>query len=181
MAEKKDAKPEEKKKPVDVMLILQILFAVVNIGVVGAGAYLTYISTLGYHHPTITEIQLAAEENAKKGQVDLSSTLQPLIYTMDKFTVNLDGDPMRGDPQRTIQLEVNIEMLNRDGFEEVMDVDNRAKARDKILSLLNSKTFPDVESIQGKLFLKDQIAGEINNILHQGIVKDVYFSHFVVH
>ncbi|MNU05152.1 flagellar basal body-associated protein FliL [compost metagenome] len=61
-----------------------------------------------------------------------------------------------------------------------MEPDNRAKARDKIVRLLNDNAFSDLETIQGKLFLKDKIAMEVNSILHRGIVKDVFFSDFVV-
>ena len=99
----------------------------------------------------------------------------PLVYTMDKFTVNLGGEP-----KRTIRMEVNLQMLGQEGFEEVMEPENRAKARDRIVSILNEKEFSDLESIQGKLFLKDRIAMEVNTLLQRGVVKDVYFSDFVV-
>jgi flagellar FliL protein len=85
-----------------------------------------------------------------------------------------------GEPKRTIRLEVNLQMLGKDGFEEVMEPENRAKARDKIVRVLNDQVFNDLESIQGKLFLKDKIAMEVNGILHKGVVKDVFFSDFVV-
>lgn len=94
---------------------------------------------------------------------------------MDKFTVNLGGEP-----KRTIRLEVNLQMLGKDGFEEIMEPGNRAKARDRIVKLLNDNSFANLESIQGKLFLKDKIAFEVNSILTSGVVKDVFFSDFVV-
>ncbi|MNL31404.1 flagellar basal body-associated protein FliL [compost metagenome] len=101
--------------------------------------------------------------------------MAPLIYTMDKFTVNLEGEP-----KRTIRLEVNLQLLGAEGFEEVMEPENRAKARDQIVRILNDKNFSDLESIQGKLFLKDKIASEVNHLLKKGVVKDVFFSDFVV-
>ena len=131
---------------------------------------MAYLGTLGWHPPKITEAQLQAERG-----LDKANDAGPLIYTMDKFTVNLDGEP-----RRVIRLEVNLEMLNKDGFEEVINTDNRAKARDKIVQILNNKTFNDLETIQGKLFLKDQIATEINAFLHEGVVKDIYFTEFAV-
>ena len=94
---------------------------------------------------------------------------------MDKFTVNLEGEL-----RRTIRLEVNLQMLGKEGFEEVMEPENRAKARDRILKILNEKGFAELDTIQGKLFLKDRIAEEVNQILKKGIVKEVYFSDFVV-
>ena len=109
------------------------------------------------------------------GQESQGAEAGPLVYTMDKFTVNLGGEP-----KRTIRLEVNLEMLGKEGFEEIVDTDNRAKARDKIVRILNDNTFNDLETIQGKLFLKDRIATDINSLLDKGVVKDVYFSEFVV-
>jgi len=158
-------------------LLGQIAFAVINLAVVGYGTYLVYASTLGWRAPQINEEQLASLK--EKESKDENSQTGPLIFTMDKFTVNLAGDPLK-DPRRTIQLEVNLEMLNKDGFEEVIDTAQRAKARDKIIQILGNKSYNEVETIQGKLFLKDQIASELNSLLDKGIVKDVYFTNFVV-
>lgn len=171
----KDAKqPEGKKLPIG--LILQVVFALVNLGVTGLGAFWVYSATMGWHSPSITEEQLAAQKEAdEKKQAASGAETGPLVYTMDKFTVNLAGEP-----KRTIRIEVNLEMLGKEGFEEIINTDNRAKARDQIVRILNDKTFGDLESIQGKLFLKDRIATDINALLDQGVVKDVYFSEFVV-
>jgi flagellar FliL protein len=94
---------------------------------------------------------------------------------MDKIVVNLSGMP-----KRTIRLQVNLDMIGPESFQEIMDLENRAKARDKIVRVLNEKTFDDLESIQGKLFLKDKIVEEVNKILDKGLVKDVYFTDFVM-
>jgi len=175
MADKKEAKTD--KKPLNMMLIIQMAFSVVNLVVIGGGGYLVYSSTIGWHPPVVSEAHLASvkEKDEHGGAGGAAEISGPLLYTMDKFTVNLGGEP-----KRTIRIEVNLEMLGKDGFEEIINTDNRAKARDKIVRLLNDKTFSELESIQGKLFLKDRIAMEINGILDKGVVKDVYFSEFVV-
>ncbi|MNJ98433.1 flagellar basal body-associated protein FliL [compost metagenome] len=165
-----EAKAPEKKSR-NTGMLLQIAFAVLNLSIMGVGGYLVYASTIGWHSPSITEEEM---------QMELASTAEagdpgPLVYTMDKFTVNLGGEP-----KRTIRLEINLQMLGKDGFEEVMEPENRARARDRIVRVLNEKAFSDLESIQGKLFLKDKIAMEVNGLLHKGVVKDVYFSDFVV-
>lgn len=167
-AEQKEAAPAKSR---NMGMILQIVFAVINLLVMGGGSYLVYASTIGWNSPKISE-EDALRELASVAESEESA---PLIFTMDKFTVNLDGEP-----KRSIRLEVNLEMLSKDGFEEVMSPESRAKARDRILRILNDKTFADLESMQGKLFLKDKIAGEVNGILRKGVVKDVYFSDFVV-
>ncbi|XGC81714.1 flagellar basal body-associated protein FliL [Bdellovibrio bacteriovorus] len=168
MAEKQE---QAAAKPKNLGKLLQVAFAVLNLAMMGAGGYMVYASTMGWESPSISEEQADRE----LASVESTEDAGPLIYTMEKFTVNLGGEP-----KRTIRLEVNLQMLGQEGFEEVMEPENRAKARDRIVRLLNEKAFADLDSIQGKLFLKDKIAGEVNGILKQGVVKDVFFSDFVV-
>lgn len=167
------AKEQAPAKPKNTGLILQIVFAVINLAVMGYGSFLVYKSTIGWHAPQITEEELEVQHEASMAAGDANT--DPFIYTMDKFTVNLGGEP-----KRSIRLEVNLEMLGQEGFEEIMEPGNRARARDSIVRLLNEKQFAELESIQGKLFLKNKIATEINGLLKEGVVKDVYFSDFVV-
>lgn len=165
-------KPEEQKaKPKNLGLILTAAFAVLNLGVVGGGGYLVYASTMAWQSPKITEEALQTEMASKTED----ERYAPYIFTMDKFNVNLGGEP-----RRSIRLEISLQMLGKEGYEEIMSPDSRAKARDKIVRVLNDKSFTDLESIQGKLFLKDTIAMEVNSILKEGVVKDVFFSDFVV-
>lgn len=169
MASEKEKEPQGKPKNLGV--ILTALFAVVNMGVVGGGGYLAYAATMGWESPVITEAALSTEMASKSED----ERYAPYIFTMEKFTVNLDGEP-----KRSIRLEVSLQMLGKEGYEEIMSPDSRAKTRDTIVRVLNEKTFSELESIQGKLFLKDTIAMEVNNILKEGVVKDVFFSDFVV-
>lgn len=169
--ENKDGQAGKAAKKVDIGKILTAVFAVVNLSVGGFGLFMTYKGTLGWSNPKITEDDLK-RQIASEAPQDL---VGPFIYTMDKFTVNLGGEP-----KRTIRLEVNLELLDHEGFEEIINTENRARARDRIVDLLNSKTFNDVETLQGKLFLKENIAYEINQLLPRGSIKDIYFTEFVV-
>lgn len=153
-----------------IQLILSIGLITLNLAALGIGAYWAYISTLGYESPAITEAKLrepaSLPQHLNEG---------PMVYTMDKFVVNLAGQP-----RRTIRIQVNLDMISAQSFEEIMDSENRAKARDSIVRLLNEKTFSELETIQGKLFLKDRIVEEVNKVLKVGLVKDVYFTDFVM-
>ncbi len=146
------------------------LFALLNLSVVGIGSYWVYVATLGYEAPMITETSLrtvaSLPDHLNEG---------PMVYTMDKFIVNLSGQP-----RRTIRIQVNLDMMSAESFEGIMDTENRARARDSIVRLLNDKTFDELETIQGKLFLKDKIVQEVNRVLKIGLVKDVYFTDFVM-
>ncbi len=125
--EKKTAPSGDGKDSNKMMMIMQLVFAVVNLGVVGGGAFLVYASTLGWHAPSITEKSLrnpASKKNAGHGKEAEggghgapapeaagghgAEEPEVVLFTqkLDKFTVNLDGEP-----RRTIRLEINLEML----------------------------------------------------------------------
>lgn len=151
-------------------LIFNSLLILLNFCGLGTGAYWVYSSTIGYESPYIVE------ETLRK-PASLSESIENglNVYTMDKFLVNLSGQP-----QRQILLQVNLDMLNAQSFTEIMDSEKTARARDRIIRLLNDKSYSDLETIQGKLFLKDKIVEEVNKVLRVGLVKDVYFTDFVV-
>lgn len=149
--------------------LIMPLIMLVNLAVTGGGLYLVFINTMHFERPKITE---------EVEQVQLSSALQEMvsdviIYQLDPFTVNLAGFPTRA-----IRLELNLELLDSKGYEEVVRFG--AEARDSIVKILNAKRYQDIETIQGKLFLKDQVATTLNSFLKEGVVKDVYFTEFIV-
>jgi flagellar FliL protein len=159
---------EVPKKQLPLKLILTGLFVLVNLGVSVGGLVLVYMSTLGYERQPITEERAMA--SLKK---TMDENEEPVIYTMDPLTVNLDGQP-----RRIVRAVISLEMMDGKGFEEVVRLG--AHARDGIVKLFNRKRFSDIETIQGKLNLKDQIASIVNAELKEGTVKDVYFNEFVV-
>lgn len=172
MAEAQTA--EEGQKPANgpglAAKLLMPLLAVLNLGVLGGGAFLAYKATLGYKHPTIREPQAVEELQGSRKQAHME---ERVMYTLPTFTVNLDGTP-----RRLIRVEMTFEMLDKEGFEEI--VRNNPRVRDEIVRILNRKKFDDIETIQGKLLLKDQITVTLNQALKAGVIKDIYFSDFLV-
>jgi len=156
--------------PQKLQLIMNGLLVVLNLGGLGVGAFWVYSATIGYESPYIVEEQLR-----KPASLPQSLESGSNIYTLEKFVINLTGQP-----KRTIRIQVNLDMLSAQSFSEVMEADKTAQARDRIIRLLNDKNFSDLETIQGKLFLKDKIVEEVNKVLTVGLVKDVYFTDFVV-
>lgn len=157
------------KPPKDFKKLLGFVFMGLNLLVLGAGAYLVYASTLGVENKKTSnaeaERQLASFEQSLRGA--------PVLYTMAPFNTNLEGLP-----RRLVRLELSLEMMDEEGYEEVIGI--VPQARDSVMRILNSKTFGDVETVQGKLHLKNQIVAELNSSLKKGVVKNVYFSELVV-
>lgn len=146
------------------------VFALINLVTLGAGSYMVYLGTLGYHPPSLREPAAFQELKKKREEGGISESI---LYTMPAFTVNLAGTP-----RRLIRVEMAFDMLDKDGFEEI--VRNSPAVRDAIVRILNEKTYDDIETIQGKLFLKDHIAVTLNNTFREGVVKEIYFNEFLV-
>jgi len=151
--------------------LMRPLFAALNLFVLGGGVFLVFNGTIGYKPPILREPQAVQELQAQR--MDVLGLVERVMYTMPPFTVNLSGQP-----RRLIRVEMTFEMLDKEGFEEI--VRNNPRARDEIVRILNRKTFDDVETIQGKLKLKDEIAVTLNQSLKKGVVKDIYFGDFII-
>lgn len=164
-----EEKQEEAKPKKDLGGLLLYAFIGVNMVVLFGGAYLVYANTLAYHPPSYDE------EMAKREVASFEESLrgEPVLYHLDTVSTNLDGFP-----RRLIRMDMTLEMLDDEGFEEIMK--SGALARDAVIRVLNSKNYNDVASVQGKLQLKNQIITQLNDLLKVGVVKNVYFKDFVV-
>ena len=96
------------------------------------------------------------------------------IVSMDPFVVNLADTSEITYLKITINLEVESEIITEELKTKTPQI------RDAILMLLTSKTADDVKDTGGKLALQDEMVSRINNHLHTGKVKAVYFTEFVM-
>ena len=96
------------------------------------------------------------------------------FFAVGDFTANLSG------PASThyVKISVNFEMSKDSDEEEAKQ--RRPQFRDKIISLLNSKKPSDLQSAEGRSFLKEEIKSAANQYVKKGKVEGVYFSAFVI-
>lgn len=96
------------------------------------------------------------------------------VYPLEPFIVNIyDGQEIR-----YLKIKVEFEMA---GPEVKPEIDARQSAlRDAILVLLTTKTMREVQDLQGKNQLRDEILATTGKILSVGRVTKVYFTDFVV-
>ncbi len=116
----------------------------------------------------------AKVEGGEHGAASGTATGASNIYPLEPFIVNIyDGQELR-------YLKVKVE-LEMSGAGVKADLDNRlAPIRDAILILLSTKTLQDIQDVQGKNQLKDEILAAINKIIPPGKIAKVYFTDFVV-
>jgi flagellar FliL protein len=96
------------------------------------------------------------------------------IFPLEPFIVNIyDGQELR-----YLKVKIELEMV---GPAIKVELEGRlAPIRDAILVLLSAKTLQDIQDVQGKTTLKDEILGAINKHIPPGKIAKVYFTDFVV-
>ena len=118
------------------------------------------------------EGQAKVEAKAEGGKEGAAATTN--IYPLDPFIVNIyDGQELR-----YLKVKVELEMVGQ-GVKPELDA-RLAPIRDAILVLLSTKTLQEIQDIQGKTQLKDEILGAINKHIPPGKIAKVYFTDFVV-
>jgi flagellar FliL protein len=96
------------------------------------------------------------------------------VHPLDPFIVNIyDGQELR-----YLKLKVEIEVAGEEAKNEIAQ--RQAQIRDAILVILTTKTLQDVQYLQGKTQLKQEIMAAISKIVTPGNVKQVFFTDFVV-
>ncbi len=170
MAEEAQAAAGEVKKEKPTLFII---LAVVNMAFLGAVAFMFYASKKKEaHEPKIENVVKgeteALEADAKKAEEEYIGQLVPL----ETFLVNLAG--VRGG--KLMKVTMTLEVDTPEVQEEIDKI--KPQVRDLILILLSSKTYDEVNSKQGKDFLRDEIKDRINTFLTKGKVRRVLFTEF---
>ena len=96
------------------------------------------------------------------------------MYPLDTFIVNLAG----GKGKRYLKVKMDLE-LDHEKVEQEIKM-KMSRIRDRILMLLSSKSFQQIESMEGKDTLREEIIARISGLVTSGKIRSVYFTDFVV-
>lgn len=96
------------------------------------------------------------------------------VFALDTFIVNIEDH----NRDRYLKLKTELEVSGSEVSEELRG--RMPQVRDLILSLLGSKSFEEVRTIEGKNFLREEILLRLNALLIAGKVRRVFFTEFVV-
>ena len=98
------------------------------------------------------------------------------VVTLDQFTVNLSTSV--GTPPRFARVVIALEVPSAETSAEITQ--KMAPVRNAIIDLFNSKRPADLQTGEGRNFLKEEIRNALNSFLVSGKVKGVFFSNFAV-
>ncbi len=96
------------------------------------------------------------------------------IYPLETFIVNL------ADRGKDRYLRVTIQLqLEKPTLKEEMD-QRLPQVRDRILTIVPTKTYETVTALEGKAVLRDELLKSLNEVLQSGKITNLYFTEFVV-
>ena len=96
-----------------------------------------------------------------------------IVFSLESFNVNLRG----AGGGRVLRMEVQLEIRQKDEQHIQRAV---PRLRDGVLTLASDYTFADLEGLDGKTRLRDEMHGRLNKLLDYGRIERVYFTEFVV-
>ena len=119
----------------------------------------------------------APAEKAKSGAIRdgmLPKVTYGFMFPLEPFIVNLAGS----GGSRILKVSVSLKMSAPELHLELRK--NILRLTDSILFLLSSKSFEDIDSLQEKSKLEDEIMVRVNKFLTAGQVNGAYFTEFII-
>jgi len=172
--------PKKKSKVKKIVILLVILLIILSAG--GAGAYWWFFLRVppppgnGTAAPAAQSAGAASPGRESSSRVERVSELPRStgkVLPLPQFVVNLT-DPAG---KRLLKLGMEVE-ANADIAKELQA--NDARIRDAVITLLAGKSFAEVQSPEGKVLLRAEVAARLNQILGAPRIVRVYFTEFVV-
>lgn len=99
-----------------------------------------------------------------------------VICPLESFIVNLSDKS--GFGKRYLKATIEIEVSGETEKKRVES--HKTQLRDAILMLLTSRTMEEINTVEGKLDLKQALLVRINQTLSDNIVHRLYFTEFVI-
>jgi len=164
MAEDNDIQEEVKEKK----SFMKFIILGVVVMFLGAGGFFAWNLVLK---------QKVAAKGTAESYSQQKKEQEKEIYPLRAFVVNLMDKTGLG--KRYLKATVELEIGKEEGVIEMLDK-QKPQLRDTILLMLSSQAVTEVNTIEGKLELKQALLFRINQVLGEQIVHKVYFTEFVV-
>lgn len=159
------------------VIVLLALFVLLMAGM-GGWLFITW-SKLSALEEAIKPEESAAdgEVTDKDGQAPEQASIGPL-YSLDTFIVNLKD--AENTCNRFLRTTMDLELRDKgDDLTQTMDT-RLPQIRDSILMTLPSKTVEDLQSTEGKLALRADLIVQLNGLLKEELITNIYFKEFVI-
>ena len=161
MAEEKEEVKDAEKEQTPKKSKLKLIIAAVVVLLIGA------VGIYGY-----SKYNKGKKEKAETNKAEKAS----IVYPLNSFVVNLLDK--QGVGKRYLKITIQLEVGKEE--DKLLIGNHNAQIRDTILLLLSSQTLKEINTMEGKLELKQTLLLRMNQILGDGVVRRIYFTEFVV-
>ncbi len=147
-------------------MIIFGMIAVILLAVIGGGFFMLWhkLSMIG---------NAKTDGEAVKTSEKSHNGIGP-IFSLDTFIVNLSDQ----GGKRYLRVTMGLELADPKYTEELNK--RLPQIRDCILTILPTRKVDDLQTIEGKNSLRDEIITKLNALLGTEIVKRIYFTDFVI-
>jgi len=114
------------------------------------------------------------KEEKGKGSKDGAGNEESLIIPLDTLIVNLSGSNGR----RYLKVKINLDA--KDGDVKKLIEAKSIQIKDRLISILSSKTLEDIEGLEAQENLRKEVKDAVDVVLKAEGVLQVYFTEFVV-
>lgn len=174
MADDKKGAPEAEKKKGKGGLRWIIL--IILLGALGGGGFFAYQKfVLAPKNDDASHATAAPDALEDKSGKKEAKDVRGVSVTMPTFLVNLN-DPLG---RRYLKLGMDVEVVDKAAADQLSKTD-LARAKDAVILLLSSKTFQDVNTVENKIVMRNEIVERLNQVIGAGKVLKVYFTEIIV-
>jgi len=149
-------------------MIFILIGCVIVLALVGGGAFF-FLKDKGDRSETENG---NAEGDAIAAKEEME--LKRVNFPLENFIVNL------ADPGGKRYLSTRI-VLELDNKESLPSLEKKVpEIRDRILMILPTKTFKEIQSVEGKVAIRGELINALNKTLNEGKITNIYFQEFVI-
>lgn len=148
-----------------VLIILAVVLVLI-VGAMGGGFYMMWSKLSSLETAQVGDEETEVEE--------AETEAIGAIFPLDTFIVNLADDSGKRYLRVTMNLELKVAEMEAELNKRLPQI------RDVILTVLPTKKFEDIRTVDGKLGLRNEIMARLNQLLSEEGVSNIYFTEFVI-
>ncbi len=152
------------------VLIIIISCSVLMVGGMGAGFFIMWSKVSSLSQQAVP----AGEETEEEAEEEEAPPEIGPMFSLDTFIVNTAD----AGGTRYLRVTMDLELSEETLMEELQK--RMPQIRDSILMILPTRKIADIQNIEGKIALRDEIKEKLNSFLQNGSITNLYFKEFVI-
>ncbi len=147
-----------------------------------AVSLLTTLAVIGLFYWTEKIYKKPPIDEEKEKKELLASTSQkeiPTLFKVDKMILSLSNNSEKNNQRlHWIEVETNLALFNEEMLPTLKE--KLPLIQDRIIAVCSKMGKEELSTLSGKVLLEERLKNEINKVLNDKVVKNIFFSKFVI-